>query len=771
MARRAPSRTTAPSAGNSAHDRHASLPTALAARLGRRLPNDPGLASWRRATRAALVIPIAFAVATLVIRDVQVTTFVAFGCFALLVMADFGGPRRPRAVAYVTTTVVGVLLVSLGTLVSPLAGLAAPAMVLVGFAVQFAGVFGGYIAAAQIALLLSFVLAVSVPAPAAAVGPRLAGWLVAGLIATLSGVFLWPRFERLHLRRTAAEACRALARLVRSQRRGSGPEGADVELAHDQAAARVAVEAVRHQYTATPKRPAGPTRRDRAFVELLTELERFLDVAGRPFRLQPGPAHPCIEEGNRLAAAVVQTLAASADVLTSGAPPDLQALDAAQRAHRTALDRWAAAALQAGTPPEEVLAGLDADHGLRVLSYLALAIGTNAIIAAGRQVGDGLVLPAGTPREGRTRVVIRVARTIRTHLTPTSGVLHQSVRVGIGLALAVLLARLLRLEHGFWVVLSTLSVLRSNAFGTGRSTMEALVGTAVGFAIGALITIVVGATSPVLWAALPVAVFLAAYAARAIGFVVGQAAFTVLIIILFNLIAPVGWRVGLVRIEDVAVGVGISVITGLLLWPRGARGELRTAVAGLYRAVTTFLAASFDRVLERGGPEEVNVRRRLAVRARDGAGEACDRFLNERGSKPLEPETAASLLAAGTYAMMVGDLLTLIADAGYQVREAAEGTTALRAQTQVLLASFLRLADRLDGTPSALLSGARVSNAALREAALASLQRWRDDPADGRSALAVVITGEWVQQLGEFAAALDAPVAKVVAIARVPWWR
>ena len=109
----------------------------------------------------------------------------------------------------------------------------------------------------------------------------------------------------------------------------------------------------------------------------------------------------------------------------------------------------------------------------------------------------------------------------------------------MGLALAVLLARLLRLDHAFWVVLSTLSVLRCNAFATGRSTLEALVGTAVGFAIGALVTIVVGATSPVLWAALPVAVFLAAYAASAIGFVVGQAAFTVLIIILFNLVADI----------------------------------------------------------------------------------------------------------------------------------------------------------------------------------------------------------------------------------------
>ncbi|MBV9282474.1 MAG: FUSC family protein [Chloroflexi bacterium] len=732
-----------------------------------RLPNDPGLSSLRRAVRAAIVIPAAFAFAKLVIGDLQVTTFVAFGCFALLVMADFGGPRRARAAAYVMSGLAGAALVTLGTLSSPVAWVGALLMLLVGFGIQLAGVFGSYVAAAQTALLLSFVLAVSVPAPAGAVGPRLLGWLSAAAVSTLSGVFIWPRFERLHLRSKAAEACRALARFIASQhhRQHGG------ELTHDQEAAWAAVEAVRGQYAATPKRPAGPARRDRAFVELLTELERALDFTSHPFRLQRAPVHPCIAEGDQLASAVVRTLEASADVLTGGAPPDLQVLDRARLAHRQALDGWAADALRTGTPPDEVLAGLDADHKLRVVSYLALAVGTNATIAAGGQVGDGVSLPAGTPRVGRMRPLIRIVRTIRTHLSPTSGVLHQSLRVGVGLALAVLLARLLRLDHAFWVVLGTLSVLRSNAFGTGRTTLEALAGTVIGFTAGALFTLLVGATSLVLWIALPAAVFLATYAASAISFIVGQAAFTLLVIILFNLISPVGWRVGLVRVEDIAAGVVVSVAVGLLLWPRGARGELVAAVGGLYRSVAAYLAGAFDCVLERGSLEDVSVGRRAAVRARDRVGEAFDQFLHERGTKPLDPEMAAMLVAAGAHAIIVGDLLALIAQMGYRVHDPSDATRALRVQTQLMLASFLRLADRLDGTPSALLSGARVSDEALREVALSCLRTWGGNPDGGRSALAAVIAGEWLQQLGDLTAGLEFPVARAVEAVHLPWWR
>jgi uncharacterized membrane protein YccC len=731
-------------------------------------PDDPGLSSLRRSARAALVMPATFALAKFAVGDPQLTTFVAFGCFALMVMADFGGLRRPRAVAYVVTTLVGAALLTFGTLASPFPWVAAPAMLLVGLWIQFSGVFGSYVAAAQTALLLAFVLAVSVPAPPAAVGSRLTGWLIAGAVSTLASVLLWPRFERVKLHRRAAAACRALGEFIGAQRQD--PESSAAAARRE--AASSAVQAARDEYTATAKRPAGPTRRHRALVELLTQLERGLKFAARPFYRLPA-RRPSIEEGNLLADAVVRTLDASAEVLTGGPPPDLTGLTAARVAHRQALDRWAGDQLGAGRPPREVLQGLDVDHWLRVLSYLALAVGTDAMIAAGFHPIAELPLPAGTPRhEGLGGIVIRVARTVRTHLSPTSSVLHNSVRTGIGLALAVLLASLLQLDHAFWVVLGTLSVLRSNALATGRTTVEAIAGAVAGFAVGGVFIAVVGSSAPLLWVALPLVVFLAAYASSTIGFVVGQAAFTVLVIVLFNLISPVGWKLGLVRIEDVAIGTAISVAAGLLLWPRGARRELVLAAAGLYRSVAGFVASSFERVLGEGSEEEPGRTRRLAVRARDRAEEAFEQLLNERGSRPLDPATAGLLVASGKDLLLVGDLLNVAADLGYQARICGEGAARVSGQAGLTIAAFLRLADRLAGEAAAA-GGHReeASEALLEEAALRCLREWNQDDPPGRSAIAVVTAREWVQQLSVLAADLEEPVAVASRAARVPWWR
>src|SRR5258708_38841960 len=156
---------------------------------GRGPPHSPR-AGLRRAARAALVMPLACAFAQVVIRTAQVATFVAFGCIALLVMVDIGGPRRLRALAYAATTGIGAVLIALGTLASLSPWLAALLMLLVGFVVCFAGVFGGYVVAAQTALLLAFVLAVSIPAPPAAIAPRPPRWLIAGVVSMLAGVTL-----------------------------------------------------------------------------------------------------------------------------------------------------------------------------------------------------------------------------------------------------------------------------------------------------------------------------------------------------------------------------------------------------------------------------------------------------------------------------------------------------------------------------------------------------------------------------------------------------
>ena len=109
-----------------------------------------------------------------------------------------------------------------------------------------------------------------------------------------------------------------------------------------------------------------------------------------------------------------------------------------------------------------------------------------------------------------------------------------SVRGAVAVAAAIAVADVTGVQHGFWVVLGTLSVLRSSAASTGATAMRALLGTLIGFVVGALLLLVIGTGAGALWIALPIAVLIASYAPGALPFAVGQAAFTVVISVLFK---------------------------------------------------------------------------------------------------------------------------------------------------------------------------------------------------------------------------------------------
>jgi uncharacterized membrane protein YccC len=730
-------------------------------------PSDPGLVALRRAARTALVIPLALLFGRFVVGDPQNLIFIVFGCFALLVLADFGGALPTRSLAYLVATMAGAVLVALGTLASATAVGAALVMLVVGFGLAFATIFGGYVATARTGLLMAFVISLSLPGPASAIPARVGGWMLAGLLSTIAAAFLWPRPVEARLPKRAAEAVVAIADVVYDLHRGPALAAALDE-------ARKALQSARQEYANLARRPAGLTRRDRAYSELFSELDQLADLAERPFPEVRAMARPSLAQTDRLAASVLEALRASAAVLTGGTAPDLGAVDRARRDHREALDRWVAGQLEAGRSAEEILDGIDDDHTLRVISYLAIGLGGNAVIAVGGGLDTEIRLPAAIPRRpGARGVALRVAGTVRTHLEPQSAVLHNSLRLAVGLALSVLLARTLGLSHAFWVVLGTLQVLRTSALGTGRSTVQAIAGSVIGFAVGGLFVVLAGNNPALMWAALPVTVFLAAYSATTVGFAVSQAAFNVYLIVVFNLISPVGWQVGLVRIEDVVAGAAVSVVAGVLLWPRGARRELSRSVASFYRATAAYLQGAFDSVLGLAVSADVEPFRRRAVRERDRAGEALYLLLSEQGKKHLEPEVASAIVSAGNQGMLAGDALMVVAsDVGRRVGGCPDGAAALRTQVQAVLAQLVGIGERLDPDGRAMGSAAEpVSAAALRAAALGCLRHWEKDATADRGALAVVIAREWALNLARVETDLEQPVSRAVEAARTPWWR
>src|SRR5437588_3081955 len=122
---------------------------------------DPERANLRRAARIAIVLPLAYWVVEKGLDRPSGALEAAFAVFALLLFADFGGPMRHRLVAYLLTTLAGLVMLVIGSL----AAYWGWTSVLVGafgaFALTYAGVLRGYVAAAGLALLMPLVIALT----------------------------------------------------------------------------------------------------------------------------------------------------------------------------------------------------------------------------------------------------------------------------------------------------------------------------------------------------------------------------------------------------------------------------------------------------------------------------------------------------------------------------------------------------------------------------------------------------------------------------------
>jgi len=643
-------------------------PTAERRRWGQRLAahltaRDPSLRATKRSVRAAVVVPAAFAIARAVSADANVQLFAAFGAVALLLFVDFPGRRGTQLRHLGALVVVGAVFIVVGTVSSADPVVAVVVTAVVAFAVLFGGILSPPVTTATMAALLAFVLSVSVSAPASAIPGRLAGWALAAVLSVPAVLLVWPRPFHDELRHKLSDTARSLAGLVGAHAEGRrDPDGvrvAETELAE-----------LRAQFESTTAPPTGASPGDSALAKLVCRMEWVGTNAVLGHQQALALDLPDVRQVNRAAAEV---LTAAADLLcdrrgctvddpavagrVEAAVGDLEAqrdrsqqasmervLDgtAARRATEAlALDGGEPAARLAGTrssQQDRILGALDPTFRTRALSYAAEMVAEAAVEAS------GLDRPSGTDARRRERAIWgSAAQKAAAHADLRSVWFRNSLRGAVGLALAVAVAEATGVAHGFWVVLGTLSVLRSNATGTGATALRALVGTVVGFVVGSLVMVGVGDHFGVLWALLPLAVLLSGFAPAAVSFPAGQAAFTVLVVILFNIIDPTGWKVGLTRVEDVAIGCGVSVVVGFLFWPRGAAAALGRALGEAYAAGSAYLLRAVERATSPADDLETDVARRATMGAFARMEDAYREYVSERGAKPIALATATTL--------------------------------------------------------------------------------------------------------------------------------
>jgi uncharacterized membrane protein YccC len=705
-----------------------------------------------RAVRATLVVPGLFALTYLVVGDLQMATFAAFGGFATLVLAAFGGGWRDKLVAHLGLGLVGSALVVIGTAVNSSVVAATIVTLPVAFAVLFAGVAGPNAASGSTAALLAYVLPAASPGTMDMVPSRLIGWWLATVAGTIAVLVFSPKPPGAQLRSAAADTAKALGNQL------AAALGGDRDVSYREAS----MDAKRHlmsTFTATPYRPTGLATADQALDSLVGLLEWTTSVICDSLG-EYRDLRDVDDVEQRLLTDTSATLLDIEGVLRGrSARPELERLETSLTASVTHLR-------ELSTDSEGYPAAVHISYHARTAGVAAHTALADALIVAHRADPSivsgrrrrwfGTSVSEDSLRERHLGGLTAAAEVVTRHASLRSVWFLNSARGAIALAAAVAVADLTGVQHGFWVVLGTLSVLRTNAAATGATAFRALLGTAAGFVIGAVLLLGIGTSTWALWTALPIAVLVASYAPGALAFAAGQAAFTVVVSVLFNLLVPAGWVIGVLRIEDVALGCAVSLAVGVLFWPRGAGALVADDLADALRTSGAYLtgAAGWALGLRTTVPEAS-----AAINAHARLEDALRGFLAEQGSKRVPKEDLWRLVGGALRARLTAHSLAGLPSPG-NCADPLRGD--LGALAEQLGAWYDHLASRLDRTDHG-------------EVPLLAPPEYRDPLAAGQVEVTDIGTALWVSEhlkhITPRLAELVEPAQVVAAQRHRPWWR
>ncbi|MFC5740716.1 FUSC family protein [Dyella tabacisoli] len=581
---------------------------------------------------AAVVLPLGIGLAT---GHTEIGLGVAAGALDTM-FSDQPGPYRQRMWQLVLASLAAGLASLCGFLIGD-------QLVPMLIATAAFGFFGGLLVVfgvdiARVGMTSMILLVVTAASPTSLVGAISGALLIfsGGLLLTLFSVAAWPLQRYRPERHALAGVYRGLASLARQQ-------------AHDDADIPALTDAMTGLQHTLLGRHHARGRAMEAFGVLLELAERIRLELTAMAELR---ANPTIHTMFRNDAARV--LAAIGDALETGESP-LQA----ERALQT-LQASENALLGNGGGTDSLAIHIHALSG-----QLAAAV-RNANWAGSR--GELRADAAETPLPTALRSNSARA-TLRANLTPQSVAFRHAVRSAVCLSAALLIARLLKLEHGYWLPMTAAIVLRPDFAATFNFGLLRVVGTVLGLILTTALLHFMPHEPYGQLALMGVLCMAFRYLATA-HYGIAVAALTGTVVIFLSFVGVNPSDAVMDRVINTALGSGMALLA-YILWPTWERGRARAALANMLAAYANYL-----RALSRPEQPDAHREARTAARtARSNAQASLDRMRTEPATpKPLL-DLANALFTNGNRLARTAMTLEALVDDHDAIPEQAEINT------------------------------------------------------------------------------------------------
>jgi uncharacterized membrane protein YccC len=251
----------------------------------------------------------------------------------------------------------------------------------------------------------------------------------------------------------------------------------------------------------------------------------------------------------------------------------------------------------------------------------------------------------------------RVQDQLTANFTVKSLILRHAVRVALVCGLDVALIFLLHIDHGYWLLLTSLIVLQPHVSGTMRRGLERVGGTVAGGILAAILAAVLHSQLVIAAVLFPLALLALAILPVSYG---AFAFFLTPTFVLAWLPYSGDWQLALVRTLNTIAGALISVVAMLFLFPAYERDRAPQFLRASLAADRRYLAELADSWKSHARSSRLLANaRRAAGLAHNDTEESLERLLAE--TWPRRRPFAQFVTAFGTYLRRVAQSVTTMA--------------------------------------------------------------------------------------------------------------